>query len=173
VTEFRHKKWIVTDIRHNLWRTLTIPSQFVTESDQFVTKLWRIRHKIRHNSPVRHKNNLRCGIPPSEIVTDLPSQFPSQRDCDGKSPSQFFRRKKLWRTIFRHNCPSQIVTDPSQLHLWRMKLWRRVFRHNFINFSSQFPSQIASFPVVPISLIQNHFNPVKLLERIYKLFYHD
>jgi len=51
-------------------------------------------------------------IPPLEIVTDFPSQFPSQiffvTEC--------FRHKKLWRTFVRHN--------------FRHKLWRT--RHNLI-----------------------------------------
>ena len=130
----------------NLWRnSITkpncdgIPSQIVTDFHHSVTICdgkRPIRHKIVTDSvtilPSVTKRTFRRGVPPSKIVTDLPSQT----DCDGKCPSQFFRQK-----IVTDEFPSQIVTDPSQLYLWRMKLWRTVFRHNFrhkLNFPSQF-----------------------------------
>ena len=90
VTEFRHKNKMwrksVTLFRHKLWQIGNNPSQIVTESDGF-----------RHNfvTDITHSvtKNLLGPIPPPEIVTDFPSQFPSQiflwrkksvtKNCDG------------------------------------------------------------------------------------------
>jgi len=114
-------------ICHNLWR-------IVSES---VTKLWRNPSQFpwpshgQVHSPISYSGN--CdGLSVTISVTKLLwrkslSQFPSQTHCDGLNPSQFLRHKLLWRNFF----PSQFVTDPSQLHLWRMKLRRTHFRHNF------------------------------------------
>jgi len=131
VTEFRHKTTLwrtsVTIFRHKLWRNGKAPSQFCDGK-------WRNPSQncdgFRHNFPGRHTTNVKTPDPPPKIVTDFPSQFPSQMYCDGKSPSQFpsqtycdglnpsqiVRHKILWRNFCRHNV--------------RHKLWRT--RHNFI-----------------------------------------
>ena len=135
-TEFRHKKKMwwksVTLFRHKLWRIGNNPSQIVTESDGF-----------RHNfvTDITHS-----------VTKNLPRANSSSGNCDGLSvtisvTNFFLWRKKsviisvtkfLWRNIsvtnFPSQFPSQIVTDPSQINLWRMKLWRSDFRHK-LNFS--------------------------------------
>jgi len=98
--------------RHKLWRT---PSQFFL---------------VRHNFP-----------------KDITFFYSYLGNCDGhfhhnsKQSVTISVTKLLWRTVFCHKfpsqiivtkcCPSQIVTGPSQLKLWPMKSWRTVFRHNF------------------------------------------
>ena len=114
VTKTKLWRTSATVFRHKLWRNGKSPLQFVTESDivmDSVSKLWRFPSQL----PSPSQKQPPCQVPPPEIVTDFPSQFPSQTDCDGKSPSQFmsqtdcdgislsqiFRHKKLWRT--HHN----------------------------------------------------------------------
>ena len=147
----RYPSQFVTDIHHNLWRTVTIPSQFVTKSHQSVTNLWRSPSQLvmsvtKYPSVVEFlfQNCDGPSVTTSVTIVYCPSQFSSQMDCDRKKSITIFPSQLIVTDYF----PSQIVTGPSQLHLWQMKLWRTVFRHNFKNFPSQFPSQIATFPVV-------------------------
>ena len=125
VREFRHKNRIVRDVRHKFWQTLTIPSQFVTESDQSVTKLWRTSQKLpsavefllqklwrtfRHNfrNTLIVKDKVITIFLPHKIVTD-----------------DFLSQFSVTITFVMN----EIVTDsfPSQ---------NALFRHNFINFPS-------------------------------------
>ena len=73
------------------------------------------------------------------------SQFPSQIFLWRNKSVIISVTKFLWRSIsvtnfpsqkivtdfYPSHFPSQIVTDPSQINLWRMKLWRSAFHHNF------------------------------------------
>ena len=103
-------------------------------------KLWPISVTIcdgwslfRHKFPVHHNFSFGCGVPPSKIVIDLPSQFPSQLST--------FRHKWIEMEII----PSQIIVTvdfPSQ----------SVVTITFVNneivtdyFPSQFPSQFQFF----------------------------
>ena len=81
--------------RHKLW-------QKVTDS---VTILWR-------TSPTPSQNTSPGAIPPLEIVTDFPSQFPSQIFLWRNKSVTISVTKFLWRSISVTNFPSQkIVTD--------------------------------------------------------------
>jgi len=133
----------LTPFRHNLWRKVTNLSQ---NCDGF-----------RHNSHVRHKNNLPLWSSSFENC-DEPSVtnwlwrknsvtiFPSQKIVTDAFPSQLSVTNCDWSVTITF-VMNEIVTDsfssqfPSQIAL---------FRHIFINFPSQFPSQIATFPVVNI-----------------------
>jgi len=117
--EFRQKKWILTELRHNFPSQITIvtkncdrfPSQFVTDGQHSVTicEGW---------SPFRHK-----------IVTESVTIFPSVT----KSPLFVeFLLPKLWRIFrhnfrhnIRHNCLMSVTISVTN------GLWRKKFRDNY------------------------------------------
>jgi len=129
---------IVTDIRHSFrrkfWRTLTMSSQFVTE---IVTDSVTIPPFVTKNYLPLWSSSFENRDGPSVIISVTNGLW-------WKKSVTISVTSWLWRTMSVTILPSQkIVTDdfPSQ---------NALFRHNFINFPSQFPSQIATFSVVVV-----------------------